>query len=90
MILALHDRFLADLGAYIRTHGVIVPELTAALLPGPYRIRNYRCEVLCVLTNKTPTGTYRGPGRFEGTFVRERLLDMVAGAPGRCRSASCW
>ncbi|MBI2462261.1 MAG: xanthine dehydrogenase family protein [Candidatus Rokubacteria bacterium] len=81
-ILALHDRFLADLGAYIRTHGVIVPELTAALLPGPYRIRNYRCEVLCVLTNKTPTGTYRGPGRFEGTFVRERLVDMVAGALG--------
>lgn len=81
-ILALHDRFLADLGAYIRTHGVIVPELTAALLPGPYRIRNYRCEVLCVLTNKTPTGTYRGPGRFEGTFVRERLVDMVAVALG--------
>jgi carbon-monoxide dehydrogenase large subunit len=77
-IVALEDRFLADLGAYIRTHGIIVPELTAALLPGPYRIPNYRCEVLCVLTNKTPTGTYRGPGRFECTFVRELLVDLVA------------
>jgi CO/xanthine dehydrogenase Mo-binding subunit len=32
-----------------------------------------------VLTNKTPTGTYRGPGRYECTFVRERLLDIAAG-----------
>jgi aerobic carbon-monoxide dehydrogenase large subunit len=77
-IVALRDRFMADLGAYIRTHGVVVPELTIALLPGPYRITHYECEGLCVLTNKTPTGTYRGPGRYEGTFVRERLIDRVA------------
>ncbi len=77
-IVALRDRFIADLGAYIRTHGVVVPELTIALLPGPYRIKHYECEGLCVLTNKTPTGTYRGPGRYEGTFVRERLIDRVA------------
>ena len=81
-IVALADRFVADMGAYIRTHGVVVPELTAALLPGPYRIPNYTCEVRCVLTNKTPTGTYRGPGRFEGTFVRERLMDIAASRLG--------
>ncbi len=77
-IVALVDRFVTDMGAYIRTHGVLVPELTAAMLPGPYRITSYTCEVQCVLTNKTPTGTYRGPGRFECTFVRERLMDMAA------------
>jgi CO/xanthine dehydrogenase Mo-binding subunit len=77
-IVALVDRFTVDMGAYIRTHGVVVPELTAALLPGPYRIPNYTCEIRCVLTNKTPTGTYRGPGRFECTFVRERLMDIAA------------
>jgi len=81
-IVALRDRFMVDLGAYIRTHGVVVPELTIALLPGPYRIPNYECEALCVLTNKTPTGTYRGPGRYEGTFVRERLIDRVAAELG--------
>ena len=81
-IVALVDRFTADLGGYIRTHGVVVPELTAALMPGPYRIPNYSSEALCVLTNKTPTGTYRGPGRFECTFVRERLLDIAAGQLG--------
>jgi carbon-monoxide dehydrogenase large subunit len=81
-IVALRDRFMADLGAYIRTHGVVVPELTSALLPGPYRIQHYECEAVCVLTNKTPTGTYRGPGRYEGTFVRERLIDRVASELG--------
>ena len=30
------------------------------------------------MTNKTPVGTYRGPGRFEASFFIERLLDMVA------------
>jgi carbon-monoxide dehydrogenase large subunit len=30
------------------------------------------------MTNKTPVGTYRAPGRFEATFFRERLFDMAA------------
>jgi carbon-monoxide dehydrogenase large subunit len=30
------------------------------------------------LTNKTPCGTYRAPGRYESTFARERLMDAVA------------
>jgi carbon-monoxide dehydrogenase large subunit len=81
-IVALVDRFLTDMGGYIRTHGVLVPELTGALLPGPYRIPNYLSEIRCVLTNKTPTGTYRGPGRFECTFVRERLMDIAAARLG--------
>jgi carbon-monoxide dehydrogenase large subunit len=81
-IVALIDRFTADLGAYIRTHGVVVPELTAALFPGPYRVPHYTSEARCALTSKTPTGTYRGPGRYEGTFVRERLLDLAAARLG--------
>jgi CO/xanthine dehydrogenase Mo-binding subunit len=34
------------------------------------------------LTNKTPCGTYRAPGRYESTFVRERLLDAIAAKVG--------
>ena len=49
-------------------------------LPGPYRVPHYRAEVTCVVTNKTPAGTYRAPGRFEATFVRERIVDMAARA----------
>jgi CO/xanthine dehydrogenase Mo-binding subunit len=76
--LALRDRFFNNTGAYIRTHGLVVPGMTAALLPGPYRWRAYRCEVNQVVTNKTPAGTYRAPGRFEANFVRERMIDVAA------------
>ena len=31
-----------------------------------------------VLTSKTPCGTYRAPGRFEGSAAREQLLDVAA------------
>jgi carbon-monoxide dehydrogenase large subunit/6-hydroxypseudooxynicotine dehydrogenase subunit gamma len=55
-----------------------VPELTVAMLPGPYRVPAYRGRVRVVLTNKTPCGTYRAPGRFEGTAAREHLLDVAA------------
>ena len=78
----LEVRLTNDMGAYMRTHGVIVPELSAGMLPGPYRLAAYRCDVRCVMTNKTPTGTYRGPGRFECNAARERLLDVAAARIG--------
>ena len=77
-ILGLRARVYGDMGAYIRTHGGLVPCSTAALLTGPYRIPNYHCTVQCVMTNKTGVGTFRGPGRYESCFFRERLLDMMA------------
>jgi aerobic carbon-monoxide dehydrogenase large subunit len=77
-ILALDDEFWLDQGAYVRTHGARVPEMTIAMLPGPYRVPAYRAVGHFRLTNKTPAATYRAPGRYEGTFVRERLMDAVA------------
>jgi carbon-monoxide dehydrogenase large subunit len=77
-IMGLADDITHDNGAYCRTHGVAVPELTVAMLPGPYRVPAYRGRVRVVLTNKTPCGTYRAPGRFEGTAAREHLLDVAA------------
>jgi aerobic carbon-monoxide dehydrogenase large subunit len=81
-LLALRDELWHDNGAYLRTHGVVVAELTLAMLPGPYRVPAYAGTAHVVLTNKTPCGTYRAPGRFEGTFARERLLDAAAGELG--------
>jgi CO/xanthine dehydrogenase Mo-binding subunit len=78
VVLALDDEFWHDQGAYVRTHGATVPDLTAAMLPGPYRIPAYRSVGHIRLTNKTPCGTYRSPGRYESTFVRERVMDAVA------------
>ncbi|HEX3536675.1 MAG TPA: xanthine dehydrogenase family protein molybdopterin-binding subunit [Stellaceae bacterium] len=77
-ILGLDDEFWFDQGGYIRTHGVTVSDLTAAMLPGPYVVPAYRSVGHVRLTNKTPCGTYRAPGRFESSFVRERLVDAIA------------
>jgi len=77
-LLALRDRFLMNTGAYVRTHGTVVPNMTVALLPGPYRWQAYDVTAQQVVTNKTPAGTYRAPGRYEANFVRERILDIAA------------
>ncbi len=79
-ITAVADEFWLDQGAYVRTHAATVPTLTAAMLPGPYRIPAYRAHGRVLLTNKTPAGTYRSPGRYEGTFARERLIDAISHA----------
>ena len=80
--LGLRAEMTNDMGAYLRTHGTVVPGLSAGMLPGPYEMEAYRCRVRCVLTNKTPTGTYRAPGRFECNAARERLIDRAARATG--------
>ena len=81
-LLGLRANVYGDMGAYVRTHGSVVPALTAVMMTGPYRIPNFQASVNCVMTNKMGAGTYRAPGFFEGTFIRERLLDMVAGDLG--------
>jgi carbon-monoxide dehydrogenase large subunit len=77
-IRGLRGRGAADLGAYIRTNGVTAARNTAQVLSGPYRVANIHYDVELLMTNKTPSGTYRGPGRFEADFFRERLFDMAA------------
>jgi aerobic carbon-monoxide dehydrogenase large subunit len=77
-LLAIDGEFFHDQGAYVRTHAATVPDLSAAMLPGPYRMDAYRMVGRIRLTNKTPGGTYRAPGRYESTFVRERLMDAIA------------
>jgi carbon-monoxide dehydrogenase large subunit/6-hydroxypseudooxynicotine dehydrogenase subunit gamma len=77
-VLAVDDEFFHDQGAYVRTAGARVPEWTASMLPGPYKIPAYRIAGHFRLTNKTPAGTYRSPGRYEATFVCEQLMDAVA------------
>ena len=67
-----------DQGAYSRTHGGRVADMTVGLLLGPYRVPAYAARAHFRLTNKTPSATYRAPGRFEGSFVRERLIEAIA------------
>jgi CO/xanthine dehydrogenase Mo-binding subunit len=81
-LLAIRDEIWHDNGAYIRTHGLTVPELTVSMLPGPYRMTGFEATAHVAVTNKTPCGTYRAPGRYEGTFARERMLDAAASVLG--------
>jgi carbon-monoxide dehydrogenase large subunit len=78
VILAIDDCYFHDQGAYVRTHAARVVHMTAGILPGPYRVPAYRAVGHFRLTNKTPAATYRAPGRYETTFVRERLVDAIA------------
>ena len=80
VILALDDEFWHDQGAYVRTHATRVATMITGILPGPYRIPVYRSIGHFRLTNKTPAATYRAPGRYETTFVRERLIEAIARA----------
>ncbi len=80
--LALRGALTADIGAYVRTNGAVAPTRAGQFLPGPYAIDNVAISVDVAITNKTPTGTYRGPGRFEANFFRERMIDLVAGDLG--------
>jgi aerobic carbon-monoxide dehydrogenase large subunit len=77
-ILGLRGRIFGDMGAYTRTNSGVVPAKAAQFLHGPYRVPAIKIDVAAYMTNKTPVGTYRAPGRFESNFFRERLIDMAA------------
>ena len=86
-ILGIRGTIDVDIGAYVRPNGMTPVRNVVQFLAGPYRVANIHLEARAVLTNKTPAGTYRGPGRFEGCFFCERLLDMAAGDLGLDRIA---
>jgi carbon-monoxide dehydrogenase large subunit len=77
-ILGLRGHAYVDVGAYMRTNGAVGARNVAQFMSGPYRIPHIDIDVALLLTNKTPVGTYRGPGRFETDFFRERFFDIVA------------
>jgi carbon-monoxide dehydrogenase large subunit len=78
-ILGLRGEVFIDLGAYVRTNGLIAPRTLAQFFSGPYRVPNMRITATALLTNKTPAGTYRAPGRYEASFFCERLIELAAG-----------
>ena len=80
-VLALTDDFIHDAGAYT-PYGIILPIITSAQIPGPYRVPNYRVRFRDVYTNATPTSPYRGAGRPHACFVIERTLDAIAAELG--------
>ncbi len=77
-VVGIRGRIDIDLGAYARTNGFTTPRNVVQFVSGPYYIPNLAIDAHSFVTSKTPTGTYRGPGRYESSFFCERLLDMAA------------
>lgn len=77
-ILALRGEVHTDSGAYMRSSGAVPPRNVAQFLSGPYDIEHIHVTSAAHLTNKGPIGTYRGPGRFEADYFRERLMQIAA------------
>jgi carbon-monoxide dehydrogenase large subunit len=78
VILALRGEVHTDMGAYMRTNGAVGARNVSQFMAGPYRIPHVKIDSSLWMTNKTPVGTYRGPGRFEANFYLERMIDMIA------------
>ncbi len=82
-ILAVRGRLLQDVGSAEIYPVGFGPSLTGlGGLTGPYRIPRVNVEVVAVVTNKTPSGAYRGYGLPEAQFAMERLMDASARAAG--------
>ncbi len=79
-IVALEAEYLVDGGAYsmLPSTSAIEANMSSNVMPGPYRIRNYRVSAISACTNKAPTGPYRGVGRPAACFAMERTLDELA------------
>jgi carbon-monoxide dehydrogenase large subunit len=77
-ILGMRFRIVADVGAYFLTATAGPPINAAHRVAGPYAIPTMEVECCGVLTNKPPTGPYRGAGGPEGAFFMERTIDLIA------------
>jgi carbon-monoxide dehydrogenase large subunit len=81
-ILAIRGEVHTDMGAYMRTNGAVGARNVSQFMAGPYRVPHVKIDSALWMTNKTPVGTYRGPGRFEANFFLERMIDMMAAELG--------
>ena len=75
---AVDLKVIADIGAYYGRVTPGVPPLTGLMMTGVYDIRNARCEILAVATNKGIMEPYRGAGRPEAAYIIERAMDALA------------
>ncbi len=77
-ILGLKLREIADIGAYHQLLTPLIPQLTALMITGCYKISAVDIHITGVFTNKMATDAYRGAGRPEATYAIERMVDLAA------------
>ena len=65
-------------GGQLGSVGISPCYTTAALMTGPYDIPNYEMNLVTVVTNKSPYGSYRGYGLPKANFAQEHLVEQLA------------
>lgn len=75
-IVGLKNYFLYDTGAY--STSLVVPWITLATIPGPYRVPNLQLEFKAVYTNKVTAMVVRGAGRPQAVYVMEKIIERIA------------
>lgn len=82
-ILALRCHLIHDIGSGEIFFPGVCPTLVASgVIAGPYRIPEVAVSITEVVTNKTPSGAFRGFGLPEATFAIERFMEVVAEETG--------
>lgn len=81
-LLAVRAEIFCNIGAYMRPNGTTPVRNASQFITGAYKVDNFSVRSYAVTTNKTPAGTYRGPGRYEACFFFERMLDKAAARLG--------
>jgi carbon-monoxide dehydrogenase large subunit len=77
-ILAMRAHSLHSVGAYIVSAAAAPIDYTLRYTPGAYDIKTLWATAKAVFTHTAPISVYRGPGRAEGNYLIERLLDEAA------------
>lgn len=79
-LLGVEAQIYVDVGAYSVWPWTAAQEagMASGIIPGPYRLRNYRFQTYSVATNKSPMGPYRGVARPGACFAIERTIDELA------------
>jgi carbon-monoxide dehydrogenase large subunit len=77
-ITAVKAELIGDMGAYLHMVSFGPLWLTSVMMTNVYEIPNAQVRARAVVTNKTPSGSYRGWGQPQANFVVERLVDRLA------------
>ncbi len=81
-ILALKVMVTQDVGGYPYGDAPGLPFLTMIMAAGCYRVPKVAAGFRAVVTNTTPVSAYRGAGRPEGSYLIERVVELIADETG--------
>ena len=77
VVTAIESRHIDDCGAYTR-YEPLGSIIWTQVLPGVYRVRNFKIDFTQVVTNKCPTAPNRGYSRMQQLWFMERVVDICA------------